>query len=63
VSPQEFTADQLEELFHAALKAGDVEAVGHVLRALIGLDPRRAIRLHDDLKTALRVAPLIEDLR
>jgi hypothetical protein len=60
VSPREFTADQLEELFHASLKAGDVEAVGHVLRAMIVLDPRRALRLHDDLRIALAVAPFIE---
>jgi hypothetical protein len=57
----ELTADDLEVIFHAALTARDVEGVGHVLRAMLSLDPCRALRLHDDLRIALAVAPFIEE--
>lgn len=51
----EFSPDQLEALFHATLKAGDARGVEASLRALVCVDPRRAVRLHDDLQAALRV--------
>ena len=56
----EFTPDQLEDIFHAALSAGDIEGVGHALRVLLSVDPRRAIRLHDDLQAVMRVASSIK---
>ena len=58
--PAEFTPERLEAIFHAALESGDTEGVGHALRLLLIVDPRRAIRLHDDLQTAIRVAPFIK---
>ena len=56
----EFTPDQIEDTFHACLQAGDVDGVETCLRAMVGADPARAVRLYDDLKIALRVAPFIE---
>lgn len=50
----EFTADDLEQIFYAAVGAGDTRAVEAALIALCSLDPRRAVRLHDDLKFAVR---------
>lgn len=54
------TGDQLEQVFHAALTAGDAEGVEAALTVMVGVDPRRAERLYDDLRTAVRVAPFIE---
>lgn len=54
-----FSADDLEQIFHAAVKAGDARAVEAALTVLCGLDPQRAVRLHDDLKFALRVAEVL----
>jgi hypothetical protein len=57
--PREWSADQLEEYFHGAIKAGDTEGVGAALTLLSGKDPHRAARLYDDLKFALRLAKVI----
>jgi len=51
----EFTGEQLEEIFHAALKAGDVRGVEAALTVMVGVDAPRAIRLYGDLKDALTV--------
>jgi hypothetical protein len=55
-----YTADEIEDTLFACLKAGDADGVEICLRAMVGVDPRRATRLYDDLKTAVRVAPLIK---
>jgi len=55
-----YTADEIEDTFFACLKAGDADGIEICLRAMVGVDPTRAVRLHDDLKTAVRVAPFIE---
>jgi hypothetical protein len=55
-----FTADEIEDTLFACLQAGDADGVEICLRAMVGADPARAVRLYDDLKTAVRVAPFIE---
>jgi hypothetical protein len=52
----EYTPDQLEAIFHAALTAGDAQGVEAAIRVMVGVDPRRAERLYDDLKFAVRLA-------
>ena len=52
----QFTADQLEAVFHAALKAGDVRGVGDALKVMVTVDPERAVMLYDHLRTALTIA-------
>ena len=55
----EFTADQIEDTFHACLKAGDVPGVETCLRAMVGADSNRAIRLYDDAQFVLRLHGLV----
>lgn len=50
----------LERGFTDAVGRGDTEGVEAFLRLLLVVDPPRAIRLHDDLKAALRLAEVIE---
>jgi hypothetical protein len=57
-----YTSAQIEEIFHACLHAGDADGVETCLRAMVGADPARADQLYDDLKAALRVAPLMSAL-
>lgn len=52
----EFTGEQLEEYFHAALKAGDIKGVEAALTVMCAVDPHRAIRLHKATKDALTIA-------
>ena len=51
-----WTADQVEQMFHAALKAGDAKGVDAAIRVMLRLDSRRGIDLYDDLQAALRIA-------
>lgn len=55
----EFTADELEQLFHAALEAGDTRGVEAALTVMATKDPHRAQRLFDETKRALAVASRI----
>lgn len=48
-----FTGDQLEEIFHAALSEGDAKGVEAALTVMCGVDPHRAVKLYNDLKEAL----------
>ena len=50
------TADALECVFHKALSEGDARGVEAALTLMASKDPRRAQRLYDDLKLALRLA-------
>lgn len=50
-----WTADQVEQMFHAAVKAGDAEGVEAAITVLLRLDQPRAIRLWDDLQAVLRL--------
>ena len=52
----EFTADQLEAMFHAALSAGDVEGVEAAIRVMVTVDPHRASELWDMLELAVSLA-------
>lgn len=52
----ELTADQCEEIFHAALRRGDARGVEAALTLLAALDPRRAASLFDQIRLALSVA-------
>lgn len=61
-----WTADQVEEMFHAALKAGDAKGVEAALTVMLRLDSRRAVALWDDLKLAVNATvrllrPLLAD--
>lgn len=51
-----WTADQVEWMFHSALKAGDAQGVDAAIRVMLRIDARRAIDLYDDLAAALRIA-------
>jgi len=51
-----WTADEVEQMFHAALEAGDVKGVDAALRVMLRLDVDRACELYEDLKAAVRVA-------
>lgn len=55
----EFTGEQLEEIFHEALKAGDVKGVEAALTVMCGVDPERAIRLYNTLKEAIIIAEFL----
>ncbi len=48
--------DRCEEIFYAALEAGDAKGVEAALLVMTPQDPRRAARLLDNLTTALAVA-------
>lgn len=54
--PIPWTADQVEWMFHEALKQGDAEGVDAAIRVMLRLDRRRGIDLYDDLQAALRLA-------
>lgn len=56
MSGHEFTADRLEEIFHAALAAGDTKGVDAALRVMVTVDPRRASDLYDSLVLAIQLA-------
>lgn len=56
MSADEFTADQLEEVFHAALAAGDAKGVEAALLVMTTVDPYRAGYLYETLEVALAVA-------
>jgi hypothetical protein len=51
--PIPWIADQVEAMFHAALKEGDTQGVEAAITVMLRLDPRRAIALWDDLKLAV----------
>jgi hypothetical protein len=55
----QISADDLETALHNALSAGDIEAVEVFLRALLSVDPRRAIKVYDELKDALTVVRVL----
>lgn len=57
--PLTFTADQLEEIFHEAIRRGDTRGVEDSLRVMVTVDPQRAVALYDSLKTAVAVAQVI----
>lgn len=54
-----FTADELEQIFHGALSAGDTQGVEAALTVMAGVDPRRAVRLFDETKTALAIVSML----
>lgn len=58
--PGDWTADETEAVLHRFLADGDMQGVTACLTALVGKDPARAARLHDDLTFAVRVAKLID---
>lgn len=51
-----FTPDQCEEIYHAALGAGDIRGVEAALTVMAVQDPHRAQRLMDLTRMALIVA-------
>jgi hypothetical protein len=51
-----FTADQLTEGIHRAIKARDMEAVADFLRVLAVVDPQRAQDVYDTLQLGLVIA-------
>lgn len=51
-----WTADQLTEGIHRALRARDMEAVTDFLRVLAAVDPQRAQDVCDTLKLGLAIA-------
>lgn len=51
-----WTADALECVFHKALSEGDARGVEAALTLMAPKDPRRAQRLYDEMKLALRLA-------
>lgn len=55
----EFTGEQLEEIFHAALKAGDAKGVEAALTVMCAVDAPRAMKLYNDLKDALTVIKVL----
>lgn len=52
----------LEDVFFAAVRAGDAKGVDAALRLLAVEDPRRAEQLVDQLRLALDIALVSEDL-
>lgn len=54
--PIPWTSDQVAEMFHAAVRAGDAKGVEAAISVLLRIDQRRAIELWDDLQAALRLA-------
>lgn len=55
----QWTGESLEQVFHAALGAGDIKGVEAALTVMAGVDPRRAQQLFDDLKFAVRFADMV----
>ena len=53
------SAEVLENIFHAALSAGDTQGVDAALRLLVVQDPRRAVKLYEETKTALKIAQML----
>jgi hypothetical protein len=51
--------DVLERMLHASLKQGDIEGVGHALRLLLACDPRRGLKLHDEMQEALVITKFL----
>ncbi len=56
IEPDFKNPDVLEEIFHAALKAGDVRGVEAALTVMSPIDPHRAQRLLDGTKGAVAFA-------
>lgn len=56
------TADQLEAVFHAALKESDLDGVMAALQVMTRVDPHRAGRLMDDLQTAVHLAKRLHEI-
>lgn len=56
MSERPYTADELEEGVHSALKDHNVEAAVDILKVLAAVDVERASRLINDLQLALAVA-------
>ena len=56
------TADQLENVFHAALKASDLDGVMASLEVMARVDPDRCTRLMDDLQTAVHLAKRLHEI-
>ena len=56
------TADQLEDVFHAALKASDLDGVMAALEVMARVDPHRAGRLMEDLQTAVHLAKRLHEI-
>lgn len=52
----DMTAAEYEQIFHAALAAGDAESVTAALRVMTCIDPRRAQTLYDMTRLALAIA-------
>lgn len=46
-------------MFHGALSAGDAQGVEAALTVMTSVDPRRAVRLFDDMKTALAFVSML----
>lgn len=55
----EFTADELETMFHSFLGAGDVQGVEAALTVMVGVDMPRAVRLYEELGTALAIVQVL----
>lgn len=55
-SPGPLTADQCEQIYHAAMAAGDIDGVYAALTAMAVRDPHRAQDLKDLTLLCLRVA-------
>ncbi|MGV8847606.1 MAG: hypothetical protein ACOH1Y_09860 [Propionicimonas sp.] len=51
-----YTADQLEQIFHAALKAGDIKGVDAALLVMATIDPLHAQRLLKSLQVSVALA-------
>lgn len=58
---RQWTGEVLEQVFHAALGKGDIRGVEAALTVMAGVDPRRAQRLYDDLKTAHAIAVFVKE--
>ena len=52
-------ADEVEAVFHAALKAGDAQGVVDALTVMATIDLGRCVKLHDALTTSLAVAKVL----
>lgn len=50
-----WTGEQVEQGIHNALKAGNVQAVADLLEYLVRTDPKRGLRVHDEIQDALTV--------
>lgn len=58
-TPVPMTADECEQIFHAALTAGDIPTVEAALRVMVARDPARAVALYDMLRVAVAVADAV----